>query len=246
MDLLNLRREGAVLEKAIASPVAPTPPEPRAATATILVIDDDPGIRRLYSRFLGQDGHRMLVAGNGHVGIELAQRERPDLIILDIKMAGMDGLTVLKHLKADPLTERIRVILVTGMDVPDTMIEATAAYFHVGAIYTKGEPLYKLKARVEAELGMRVRPILNEDLCQVSMPGSEPVPLCPKRFLLLKELMASPEGVSCSRLINVVWAGLGDKNTLKTTIGRLRADLGAFDGCRIETTKDGYRLKISQ
>lgn len=244
--MLNLRREGALHEGAIASPVPPSATESRVAAATILVIDDDPGIRRLYFRYLGQDGHRMLIAGNGHVGLELAQRERPDLIILDIKMAGLDGLTVLKHLKADPLTETIRVILVTGMDVPDTMLEASAAYFHVGAIYTKGEPLYVLKARVEAELGMRVRPTMNENLCQVALPGSAPVTLCPKRFLLLKELMASPEGVSCARLLNAVWGGLSGMKTLHSTIRRLRDDLGAFDGCRIETTKDGYRLKIRQ
>lgn len=244
MDFLNSRREGAVLEKAIASPVPP--PAPEVAAATILIIDDEDVILRLYTRFLGKGGRRVLVAGNGCVGLELAQRERPDLIILDINMAGMDGLTVFKHLQADPLTAGIRVILVTGLDVPETMLEAAAAHLHIGEVHRKEAPLPVLGARVEAELAARVRPNLNENLCQVALPGAAPVVLPPKRFQLLKELMASPEGVSCSRLIYALWAGLGDKNTLKTTVTRLRADLAALGNCRIETTKGGYRLKIVQ
>lgn len=188
----------------------------------------------------------MLVAGNGHVGLELARRERPDLIILDIKMAGMDGLTVFKHLQADPLTAGIRVILMTGLDVPETMLQAAAAHLHVGEIHRKEAPLPVLRARVEAELAARVRPVLNENLCAVALPGTAPVVLPPKRFLLLKELMSSPQGVSCSRLLDVVWAGLADLKTLHSTVRRLREDLGALEGCRIEATTDGYRLKITQ
>lgn len=246
MDLLNSRREGAAHEGAAAAPVPPAAPEPQVAAATILVIDDEDFVLRVYSRYLGAGGRRVLVAGNGWVGLELARRERPDLILLDINMAGMDGLTVFKHLQADPLTAGIRVILVTGLDVPATMLEAAASHLHIGEVHRKEAPLPLLGARVEAELAARVRPVLNENLCEVALPGAAPVVLPPKRFQLLKELMASPEGVSCARLICAVWAGLGDKNTLKTTIGRLRADLAAFGNCRIEVTESGYRLKISQ
>lgn len=228
--------------------VPPAPPRPDSApvTATILVVDDEDVILRLYSRFLGVDGRRVLVAGNGWVGLELARRERPDLVILDISMPGMDGLTVFEHLQADPLTAGIRVILVTGLDVPETMLKAAAAHLHIGEVHRKEAPLPALGARVEAELAARARPVLNENLCQVALPGSAPVTLPPKRFLLLKELMASPEGVSCERLIRVVWAGLSGMKTLHSTIRRLRDDLGAVGNCRIEAIEDGYKLKISQ
>jgi DNA-binding response OmpR family regulator len=246
MDLLNSRREGAAHEGAAAAPVPPAAPEPQVAAATILVIDDEDFILRLHSRFLGAGGRRVLVAGNGWVGLELARRERPDLILLDINMPGMDGLTVFKHLQADPLTAGIRVILMTGLDVPETMLKAAAAHLHIGEVHRKEAPLPMLGARVEAELAARVRLVLNENLCEVALPGTASVVLPPKRFQLLKELMASPEGVSCSRLLDAVWAGLAGIKTLHSTIRRLRDDLGAFEGCRIEATKDGYRLKISQ
>ena len=67
--------------------------------ARILFIDDDDSIRFLVQEELSIDGHQVRVAADGPNGLLLAEQELPDLVILDLKMPGMDGLEVLRRLK---------------------------------------------------------------------------------------------------------------------------------------------------
>jgi CheY-like chemotaxis protein len=75
--------------------------------AKILVIDDDRGIRHLLDALLRHKGYHVLLAKNGQRGLELYRRERPDVIVLDLKMPEMDGLTVLRHVRSLNLTQPI-------------------------------------------------------------------------------------------------------------------------------------------
>ena len=68
--------------------------------AKILVIDDDRGIRHLLDTLLRHKGYHVLLAENGQTGLELFRQERPDVIVLDLKMPEMDGLTVLRHIRS--------------------------------------------------------------------------------------------------------------------------------------------------
>jgi DNA-binding response OmpR family regulator len=68
--------------------------------ARILVVDDDPSIRLLYKEELQQEGHEVLTAATAAEGLALVESTRPDLVTLDIKMPGQDGLTALRELKA--------------------------------------------------------------------------------------------------------------------------------------------------
>ena len=78
----------------------------------ILVIDDEKPTLSMFGLFLGAYGYEVFTAENGLEGIELFKKERPPIVVTDIKMPGMDGLTVLKEIKAiDPKTA---VIMVTG------------------------------------------------------------------------------------------------------------------------------------
>ncbi len=84
----------------------------------ILVVDDTPDPRRLILRILQTQGNYTLFeATNGREAIEVAQRELPDLIILDLMMPEVDGFAVLDALKADPQTETIPVIVVTAKEL---------------------------------------------------------------------------------------------------------------------------------
>ncbi len=93
---------------------ATAPPAGRAGK--VLVIDDDPTVHDLMSRFLTKEGFQVLVAPGGKEGLEMAHRDRPDLITLDVMMAGMDGWSVLSALKADPDTADIPVVVMTMYD----------------------------------------------------------------------------------------------------------------------------------
>ena len=83
-------------------------------TATkVLVIEDDPDIAFLLQLHLSGDGREVLTAGRGDEAIEVARRERPDLITLDIMLPDMDGFAVLDELKADPVTKEIPVVVIS-------------------------------------------------------------------------------------------------------------------------------------
>ena len=78
----------------------------------ILVIDDEQGIRNLLDTLLRRKGYDVVLAESGRQGLELYRRERPDVIVLDLKMPEMDGLTVLRQIKN--LDPGKHVIILTG------------------------------------------------------------------------------------------------------------------------------------
>ncbi len=90
--------------------------QPLPGASTILVIDDDPTVQDLMSRYLTKEGFHVLVASGGKEGLEVAKDAKPDLITLDVLMAEMDGWAVLTALKADPVTENIPVVVLTMFD----------------------------------------------------------------------------------------------------------------------------------
>jgi CheY-like chemotaxis protein len=83
---------------------------------TILVIDDDPSVRDLMSRFLTKLDFHVVAAANGEEGFRLAKQIRPLLITLDVVMPECDGWTLLDRLKSDPELAEIPVIMVTVVD----------------------------------------------------------------------------------------------------------------------------------
>lgn len=90
---------------------------------TILIIEDDRAmIRVLADRFL-LEGFRVLEAENGEIGLELSQKEKPDLIILDIILPRMDGITMLKKLRANNWGKDIPVIVLTNLSDTETIIK---------------------------------------------------------------------------------------------------------------------------
>jgi signal transduction histidine kinase/CheY-like chemotaxis protein len=93
------------------------PPEPMAAT--ILAIDDDPVARDIISRGLTKSGFTVHVAPSGEEGLALARELMPDLVTLDVLMPGMDGWAVLRHLKSDPRTAQIPIVMVSMVDDQD-------------------------------------------------------------------------------------------------------------------------------
>ncbi len=81
--------------------------------ARILIVDDSPTDTRVFSTMLERNGHQVITAGNAEDGIEVAKRELPDLIMMDVIMPGMNGFQATRALSRDPLTQHIPVIIVS-------------------------------------------------------------------------------------------------------------------------------------
>ena len=90
-----------------------------AKPPTVLCMDDDQLILGVCRNALEDRGYRTLVATDGLAGIEVAMKERPDLILLDVMMPGMDGFEVCALLRADPNLKDTTIILLTAMNLPD-------------------------------------------------------------------------------------------------------------------------------
>jgi len=81
---------------------------------TVLLADDDPGLRHLVEATLGSDEFRLLHAEDGEETLDTARRELPDLILLDLNMPKRNGLEVCRLLKEDAATSKIRVVMLTA------------------------------------------------------------------------------------------------------------------------------------
>ena len=122
----------------------------------VLVVDDEWEIRHLLSQFLTEEGYEVILASNGEEAIELAERENPQVILLDILMPGIDGIETCKRLKAGEKTRFIPIIMATALW--DRYMEAIEA----GAedVVTKPFNLTELSHRVKSIL--RVMYLTNE------------------------------------------------------------------------------------
>ncbi|MDF2739802.1 MAG: chemotaxis protein CheY [Actinomycetia bacterium] len=85
----------------------------------MLIVDDDPAIRRVVSALLDLDEYGLLEAADGQAALEMVRDERPDLVILDLTMRRLDGLRACQALRSDPELAGTRALVLTGRDQPD-------------------------------------------------------------------------------------------------------------------------------
>lgn len=114
---------------------------------TILFIDDEAALQKTLGEFLKQEGYDVLNALDGENGLELAKKQNPDLILLDLIMPKMNGFETLAALKSDPGTEPIPVIILTNLeDINDIdrAIEAGADSYLLKSHYSPDEVLEKI------------------------------------------------------------------------------------------------------
>jgi DNA-binding response OmpR family regulator len=221
----------------------------------ILVVDDDTDIRGLVLELLQRAGHDVVEAPDGNDGLKRFYAEKPDLVILDAQMPGLDGWGVL---------ERIREL----SEVPVIMLTARAEELdkvrglRAGAddYVTKPFGRQELLARVEAHLrrsrDRQEAPQQYADgFVQVDFPqravraGGENVSLTPLEFRLLTAFVRHPNQVlSHDQLVELAWGGAGsaERDQVKLYVGYLRRKLGEPPGgdSPIETVRGfGYRYR---
>jgi CheY-like chemotaxis protein len=118
---------------------------------TLLLVEDNEMNMEALSRLLGRRGYQVLGAKTGEDGIRVALEARPDLILMDIGLPGIDGYEATRHLKADPATAEIPVIALTA----HALVSDRERAFAAGCIDfdTKPIDLPRLCAKISACLG---------------------------------------------------------------------------------------------
>ena len=134
---------------------APPDADPPAGhrRGTVLVVDDERGAAAVASRFLTRDGYDVAIAVDGASALRHIRDGCPDLVLLDVKMADVDGLEVCRRIRQDPATCLLPVVLMTGLSGHDTQIRG----IDVGAddCLTKPIDVAHLRARVRALMGRK-------------------------------------------------------------------------------------------
>ena len=220
--------------------------------AVILLADDEARIRRLVSDFLKRDGHTILEAADGRAALELLERERIDLAILDVMMPYADGFAVLAAIRARG-GDRMPVMMLTARAEEGDQL----AGFDTGAddYVTKPFSPVVLAARVRSLLrrtGVGVREVSTfgalviDEIRRVVTVDGRPCELTPKEYELLI-YFKNNRSIALSReaILNAVWGYdyFGDLRTVDTHIKKLRAKLGPC-GTMIDTVRGyGYRFE---
>jgi CheY-like chemotaxis protein len=115
----------------------------KGTAANILVVDDDPEIVSMLSTRLTKRGYNVSTAADGHRALELAKRERPDIVLLDVMMPGKSGWEVARALKQDPVTAGIKIVMVTA--IGESVNELTSPLYGADAHLDKPFEFEKLE-----------------------------------------------------------------------------------------------------
>lgn len=117
--------------------------------ASILIVDDDPEIVVMLQTRLAARGYKVSTASDGKIAIEMAKRERPTLVLLDVMMPGKSGWEVARALKQDPVTQSIKIVMVTA--IGEQVNELTSPLYGADAHVDKPFEFERLE-RVIADL----------------------------------------------------------------------------------------------
>ncbi len=220
----------------------------------LLVIDDEEDILELVCFQLNKEGYRVLRSKNGEEGLQLALRERPDLVILDIMLPGLSGIEVLKRLKYQRQTQGIPVLMLTakGEELDRVVGFELGAEDYVTKPFSVRELLLRIRAILNrlspaAETGtvLRCQAISLDNGRHEVRVNEKLLELTTTEFNLLAFLLENQgRVVSRDQLLDKVWGYNygGMTRTVDTHIQRLREKLGAEGACLQTVRGVGYKL----
>ena len=213
---------------------------------SILIVEDDNNIADLLRLYLEKEGYQATIAADGTQGIDLYRRLRPDLVLLDVMMPGVDGWGVLRAIRQDSQTP---VIMLTAKG--ETTDKVSGLKQGADDYITKPFEMKEVLARIEAVLrrtaadGDKEKPrrlvfdklIIDLDSFELIVDGKR-VETPPKEMELLYHLASTPNRVyTRNQLLDEVWGFdyFGDSRTVDVHIKRLRE--------KIENVSDQWELK---
>jgi len=226
--------------------------------AHILAVDDDNEVLQTLGRVLKSEGYDVSLASSAAEGLRHLERRLPDVMILDIIMPEMDGITFCRQLRRDPRFIALPVLFLTAKGGTDDIVNGLDA----GAddYVVKPFELAELRARVTALLrrGTREKPgslmlqladlKLDSDTYQVLIKD-DPVQLTSTEHRLLRYLMEHPnQALSPGHLLQAVWEyppNTGDPDLVRAHVRNLRAKIEQDNGRKYIRTIHGVGYMIS-
>lgn len=228
----------------------------------ILAVDDDPEVLGTLARALTPEGYEVGRATSGAEALRMLSQRRPDLIILDIIMPGLDGLGVCRKIRANAAYNDLTILFLTARGHTDDVVHGLDAG---GDDYvTKPFQLTELTARVRALIRRSQRQALSENPVlsvgplvldsgthQAAVDGDEPIQLTATEHRLLRYLVEHVnQALSPQHLLEAVWdypANTGDPDLVRAHVRNLRAKLEPNrDSPRIIRTIHGVGYMIAQ
>lgn len=201
---------------------------------SVLIVEDDDSVRDVVRRYLEHDGYDVRLAVDGHEGLRAAQENPPDLVVLDIMLPGLDGLTVCKALRGQS-DSYIPIVMLTALDGVDDRIAGLelGADDYVTKPFSPKELVLRvrsvLRRSIDDTSDVPMSPITDGDLCvdlaaRTATLHNEPLHLTVREFDLLSFLIARPGQVfSRADLLDQVWGwSFGDHSTVTVHVKRLR------------------------
>jgi two-component system, OmpR family, response regulator MprA len=221
---------------------------------TVLIVDDDPKLLKMLQRTLTYEGFRVLSATDGNQALSEVQAHRPDVMVLDWLMPGLDGLGVLERLRA--AGDKTLVLMLTARDAVEDRVEGLESGaddylvkpFAPAELLARVHALLRRPAVVNRDEALRYADLYLDPLARETRRGARGFDLTAKEFELLRFLMRHPRQVlSREQILQEVWGydfG-GEDNVLEVYVGYLRKKTEAQGEPRlIQTVRGvGYVLR---
>lgn len=217
----------------------------------ILVVDDEPGVLDVAQMYLAREGFRVTLAADGLAALAAAEREEPDLIILDLMLPGLDGFEVCRRLRR---ASDVPIIMLTARD--EDVDKIVGLELGADDYITKPFDFSELEARCRAVLRRRGGSAKNEITLGAALfdpmagtlrHGDERFDLRNRELRLLEVFARYPGQIlSKSQLLDRLFSADTDvtENAIEVYVGRLRRKLDGA-GVRIETVRGlGYRMSL--
>ena len=207
----------------------------------MLVVDDEPTIAEVVARYLERAGYDARIAGDGPTAVQLARTLRPDLVVLDLMLPGLDGLEVMRRIR-DGDRDRVAVILLTAKgEESDRVIGLRlGADDYVVKPFSPAELVARVDAVLrrmdtspEAEDPLRFDGLCIDPAARRVLVDGEEAALTQREFDLLLFLAKHPGQVfSRNQLMDAVWqySFYSDTSTVTVHIRRLRSKVEPHDG----------------
>ncbi|MCR4820308.1 MAG: response regulator transcription factor [Elusimicrobiales bacterium] len=224
----------------------------------VLIVDDDKDLAGIIKQYLENHGFQTQVASNGTIALGITAKDRPDIILADVDMPRMDGLTLCKKIKDSEILSSIPMIIMSGKKISETdmlsgytlgaddyiskpfsypvLLAKIKALLRITGIYADKNPILEYKG------------ILINTKNRTAKIGESPLKLTAKEFDLLAALIANRGSIlSAPNLLESIWGynteDYSNYHTVEVHISNLRKKLGSMAKSIVAVQGHGYTIE---